>query len=169
MARSSLLLSFLLAACVDAPEPTDEVLVPDTDAHSADEVPGDAVAAILLPGRPRGPGHERPVPDTDDTDDAPLEPADTGLVGVPPRCALLAPTDGAQLPGDEPTVFTGEASDPDGDLSYVLWSSDRWGAMFVGLSFPFQLSSGPHEVTMAAIDTAGHACVRRIHVDVAPR
>lgn len=137
----------------------------DGSAAEAPDEAADPTLVLVTPARPRSTSPPADAPTSGDPADTASAEADPE--GVPPRCDLLVPADGAVLPVGEPTWFRGEASDPDGDLAYVLWSSDSWGAMVIGLEFSFILPPGAHRVRMTAYDDVGHACSEEIEVTVA--
>ncbi len=113
----------------------------------------------------------RPVSNDEDTDsDEPIEevPDDTGRVGSPPSCTILQPLHGAVLPGGVPSRFEGAVDDADGDVTTAIWSSDRWGAMVIGLEFSFILPAGAHVVTLDVTDDAGHHCSKAVDLVVDP-
>ncbi len=116
-------------------------------------------------------GVDRPIAiDTDADSDEPIEvaPEDTGRVGSPPSCAILEPLPGTVLPGGVPSHFEGAVDDPDGDVATAIWSSDRWGAMVIGLEFSFILPAGAHVVTLDVTDDAGHHCSKAVDLVVDP-
>lgn len=100
---------------------------------------------------------------------APLDTApavDTGLPGLPPDCAIVAPEDGAEVAAGVPIRFTAVVEDADDDVLRVLWSSDVWGPMMAGEDFQFALPAAAHEIRLEVDDAAGHRCERAILLHV---
>ena len=91
------------------------------------------------------------------------------LVNAPPAAQIISPVDNSSFAESEVINFFGTASDPDGDIPTVSWSSDRQGQL--GTSSQINISNlqiGTHIITFRAEDPSGAAGTDQITINVTP-
>lgn len=163
----------LLAACASDPEPQ------PTDAELGTEVTLPQVPEA--PTQPEGNDSLDPNSDLPDPVDDPGvllggggggEPAelDSGLLvaSLAPLCAIAEPPPGMGYPAGTSVRFVATAEPVEGSIDYVMWSSDRAGAMAVGQEVSFILPPGGQIITVEVGGSNGTTCTDTVAVYIAP-
>jgi hypothetical protein len=111
-----------------------------------------AFSTTLEPG-----SHEIALKVTDSMGDSAMARTVLTVVGnSPPIASIVSPSDGSVFNHLETVSFLGSASDADGSVASVSWSSSLDGALGSELSFDSgSLSIGTHVISFSALDNDG--------------
>lgn len=83
-----------------------------------------------------------------------------------PVVSILEPTDGATFTADQTVTLEAAATDADGDIASLSWSSSLNGSLGTGPTLAVTLSVGSHTITARATDSQGETTSASVSVTI---